>query len=291
MNITTNNLLVNPQSLSFNATNNKGDNKKSNHLEWLALGIIAPFATPLLTRPLNKTIKNDSEAGINVESVDKAFTHMWKENNLVKKGVKFYFAPYNSDYSKFLIKNFGGAAYAFSDKLNINQIDTAMERASLSLHETGHVINHNCTKIGKMYKNLIEKISLLNTKIPKPIAKYIKMTPATMAMGLSTIFLLTGVLGTRKKKNESESQKFSIPKFIHNNLGKLTILAFSPILIDEATASIRALKATKKVAPEMLKPLGKNLALAFSSYVITTGFTLISVLAIRKYADLKKQNK
>lgn len=295
-----NSFRANPIAFQTDATDSIVDNlsQKKNPLHLLILGILAGFAGPIMATSMVKMLKTDNDLGIKKDSVEKTLSQMWSDNNLSKKGVTQYFASANSEESKELIKNYGGAVYFYEKEKGINQIEAANERLSMSLHEAGHAINWNCTKLGKLYANIINKLNKLNLKIPESIRKYIQITPVSAALYLSTIFLMIGIANTNNKNSKKQSKeqenptnKFSIKKLVHDNLGELTIAAFLPNLTDETTATIRALKATKKIAPEMLKPLRKNLLIALSVYFIPAGAALTSALAFRKYVDQVKAQK
>ncbi len=252
--------------------------KKNPPIHLLLLsGGIAMANIPLFHIITQKMIKNDKELGINFDSVKKVFSTMLTDdkNNLIKKGVKYYIAPEGSGDAKNIIKNYGGGAYVFSAKNGIKQIDTAMERASLSLHEAGHAINHNCTKLGKLYYKVLSKMPSF---LKNPL-----MLSTVAVIILQSIGNAYNKPKTARNSNQKES--FSITKFVHDNIGKLSLLAFAPLLLDEGFATKRALSAAKKFAPEMLKPLRKNLFPAALTYLLSANAMLISSLLGRKYVD------
>jgi hypothetical protein len=263
---------------SKNTTTNA--NKPRPNVLLLLVSALAPFASIFLCKFLDKKLmKTDEVLGIKIESVTKAWDYMFDENKLEEKGVGGIIHKSGSQESEWLLKECGGGAYFHSKKHGINQVEAAAQRASGILHETGHAINHNCAKLGKLYIYILEKMPKV-LKDPLNIA-------ALAAISLSIIGSLYNINKTTQDNNQSNTQnkKFSIMKFIHDNIGKLTVLAFTPILLDEGMASFRALKAAKKMAPEILKPLRRNLLLAGMTYVITAGVTLTSNLLNRKYVD------
>lgn len=273
----------NAVSFPSNPVNTYSEIKKPiNPLLWLGLGIIAPFAAFFGGQHLSgKSIKSDKQDGIDFKDVNKVLDNMLKENKVDESKLKVEFTPIDSEESKKLLKEYGGGVYLRDTTDGTNIIRTATERASLSLHETGHVINQTCTTLGKLWAKFIHK-----TVTIKSLPKAYK-TP----LGVSSIIAgaLFGIgyfsyLGKNKDQN-SKTNHFSLTKFINENIGKLTLLVFSPLLMDEAMASYRALKAAKKVAPNMLKPLRKNLLLAFSTYVLTAAGTIASNMLFRKAFD------
>lgn len=126
------------------------------------------------------------------------------------------------------------------------------------LHEIGHAINFNSLKSkGKV----LHYISLLSTK----------------KLFIPLIFLISALHNKTDKKNKSLTEKTK--DFIQNNAGKLTFLACSPLLIEEARASKNALKFAKNDLNKIqYKALKKTLTIAFGSYLL--GAT-ISSLAVK----------
>ncbi|MEI8128429.1 MAG: hypothetical protein WCG95_02325 [bacterium] len=240
----------------------------------LSMGLI--FANIPLFHLINtKLMKSDKELGINFDSVKKVFDKMFAENKLAEKGVTSCFVLTGSEEAKNLIKTAGGGAYIFDLKKGIKQIATVRETASVSLHEAGHAINHNCTKLGKFYSKVIDKMpSFLQN-------------PLMLATVAVVVLQYIGNAYNKPKAGKKENQKepFSITKFVHDNIGKLSVLAFAPCLLDEGFATKRALSATKKLAPEMLKPLRKNLFTAALTYLLSANAMLISSLLNRKFVD------
>lgn len=264
-------------------TTQKPNPKKS--LYYLLLGGLSPAAGIVLSKQMTKLMKTDKELGISREDVEKVFSSMVKENGFVDdKKLKLFTAKSGTKEHDFLIKNAGGGYYAPS----VHQIDVAEDRMSLILHETGHAINVKCTKLGNLWSKFLE----ISTKI---LPNFLK-SPIGIASTLSGILLFVGLFGkaandAKKAANkDKQTNSFSISTFIYNNIGKLTLLLFSPILIDEASATIRALKAAKKEAPQIVKPFGRNMAFAYSTYLISTIGVLASVMAFRAFSEESKKN-
>ena len=122
-------------------------------------------------------------------------------------------------------------------------------------HETGHAINANLSKIGKV----LQKFRALKI----------------LAIPISIIALL------KQKKESNEEPKNKLDKattFIKNNAGKLTFATFLPILIEEGLASINGHQIAKKIlSPELLKKVLKTNTLGYLSY-LTTG--LVSAVGV-----------
>lgn len=266
-----------------NDTTQKPNPKKS--LYYLLLGAFAPLASIVLSKQMVKLMKTDAELGIKSEDVDKVFEAMVKEHGFTgDKMLKLFVAKSGTKEHDFLIKEAGGGCYAGS----LHQIDVAEDRMSLILHETGHAINLKCTKLGALWNNYL--------KITGKLLPNFLKSPIGIASTLSGALLFVGLFGkaandAKKAANQDkQTNSFSISTFIYNNIGKLTLLLFSPILIDEASATIRALKAAKKEAPQIVKPFGRNMAFAYSTYLISTIGVLASVMAFRAFSEESKKN-
>lgn len=266
-------------------------NKLPIHL-WL-LSCTMPIVGLVIPRLFSeKLMKSDQALGIKSDEVKKVLDHMFEEHKLTEKGVKYVFVQEESEAAKILEKNCGGAAYLLSKK-----VTAIPKKFSLILHETGHAINQNCTKLGKVYNNFLSKtIGKLNPE--KFFAKTLGLRdPLNLTFYAAIILQLVGnsyTIAKIKGKNPDE-KKFSFSKFVHDNIGKLTLLLFAPILLDEGFSTYRAIKATKKVSPEILKSLRKNLFIAGGTYLITAASMLISVLASKNFNDhvylINQQNK
>ena len=124
--------------------------------------------------------------------------------------------------------------------VNIEKLGTA------AFHEMGHAVNHNFSKFWKGMQKL---------RIPCGIAG--------------------GLFGTvalfKRKKVEGEEPKGFFDKtttFIKNNVGKLTLAAFAPIVAEELMATYRGNKMAKKVlSPELFKKVQKTNRFGAMTYI------------------------
>jgi hypothetical protein len=250
-------------------------------LALLGLGLLIPILSlPAVNFISKHFMKSDKELGIDFNSVKKSLDYMFEENKLDEKGVTAHFAAKGSEDAKYLLNNCGGGLYGFSlDGSKV--IFTMQERASAALHEAGHAINHNINKLTEGYSKLFKKL-------PKFIGG-----PKGLAIlgGFVVQFIGQGYNKPQKVNGQSEKEKHSILKFIHNNMGKLVFLGFTPILLDEGFATARALKAAKKISPEILKPLKRNLFIAGATFILTAGANVVAAMLNRKYADQGKALK
>ncbi len=136
--------------------------------------------------------------------------------------------------------------------VNIEKLGTA------AFHEMGHAVNHNFSKFWKSMQKL--------------------RMPCGIAGGLfGTVALL------KRKKVEGEEPKGFFDKtttFIKNNVGKLTLAAFAPIVAEELMATYRGNKMAKKVlSPELFKKVQKTNRFGAMTYIATgVGAALVAVV-------------
>lgn len=151
--------------------------------------------------------------------------------------------------------------------VNIEKLGTA------TFHEMGHAVNHNFSKFWKGMQKL--------------------RVPCGIAGGLfGTVALL------KRKKVEGEEPKGFFDKtttFIKNNVGKLTLAAFAPIVAEELMATYRGNKMAKKVlSPELFKKVQKTNRFGAMTYIaVGVGAALAAVVgskvrdAIAKPKEIK----
>lgn len=155
-----------------------------------------------------------------------------------------------------------------------NQILINREKLGVAtFHEMGHAVNRNFSKFWKGMQGL---------RLP------------CMALG--------GLFGTvalfKRKKVEGEEPKGFFDKtttFIKNNVGKLTLAAFAPIVAEELMATYRGNKMAKKVlSPELFKKVQKTNRFGAMTYIAAgVGAALAAVVgskvrdAIAKPKEIK----
>lgn len=142
-----------------------------------------------------------------------------------------------------IVKKGNNALFA----MNTNTIGVNMKKlGTATFHEMGHAMNRNCSKIGKFLQKM---------RMP--------------AMALGAIIPLVGLC--KRKKAEGEEPKGFFDKattFIKNNVGKLTTLAFVPIIAEELMATAKGNKLAKKVlSPDMFKKVVKTNRFGAASYI------------------------
>lgn len=125
-------------------------------------------------------------------------------------------------------------------------------KPSLILHELGHSINFN--KKGFMY--IMQKL--------RPVGMYAPMG----------IAVLNTLMGARRDGQEN---------FVERNAGKIGFIAMLPTVIEEGAASIRGIKAAKKLPANLAKigVLKRNYFLAWMTYLLGAfGVAVASKIAI-----------
>ncbi len=128
-------------------------------------------------------------------------------------------------------------------------------------HEIGHAMNKNLSKIGKILQKM---------RIPASI--------------LTAILPFTAML---TKKNDNPTSKWQkTKKFIKDNVGKLTVLAFSPIVAEEIMASVKGQKLAKMCcSSKALKAVTKSHILSALSYISAAITSGVAAFAGNKVRD------
>ena len=129
-------------------------------------------------------------------------------------------------------------------------------RASSLLHEVGHAMNRNGTLLTKTPQNLM----FISRGLLIPAA------------------IITAVFTLKPKNSESNSDeksfKTKVKEFTHKHIG-LTIVGLStPLLYEEASASLRAVNFAKKstvLSDSVKRQHSKALKLAYGSYLLSIG--------------------
>jgi len=206
-----------------------------------------------VSKGIDKTLKDTglSKKGTAIlkttkENSDKALKLIKEEFNK-----KFSFLPqkirkpitkFMSDSLYINIKFGQNAVYL----VNFNKIIMPEKNLLLfAFHEMGHAANYNLSKAGK----LLQKSRFLGLLV-LPIA-------------------LISLFKTKKAPDEKTTGIIDrTTNFIKENAGKLTFLAFVPMLAEEALASIKGNGFAKKVLdPSLAKKVSKNNKLTYLTYL------------------------
>lgn len=131
-------------------------------------------------------------------------------------------------------------------------------------HELGHALNYNCTKFMKFMQK---------ARILTPYG-----VPA-VGLGLFAAGLLHRVKPESQDRPKSSWEKTK--DFVKQHSGKLTLLTFAPMLVEEAAASVKGIKIAKNYfTPEQVSKLVKGYKYAFGSYAqLALGLSAIVGLA------------
>lgn len=244
----------------------------------------APFqrviAPKLMENVQKLNIFNEHEADEFRKGAEKAL----KQTGLADKGVEFLrvteenvtqAAQYIADEFKFLpksVREFLGGMHSQAIKAGKNAMFEPVSNKMLLpgkglemcvFHEMGHAANKNLSMIGKV----LQKSRPL-TALTLPIA-------------------LIGLFKTKKAPGEkSKGFMDRATDFVKNNAGKLTLLTFVPVLIEEAMASINGEKFAKQVLrSELVKKMSKANKVAYLTYAGMATATSVGVALAVKVRD------
>ena len=167
-----------------------------------------------------------------------------------------------------IFKNGNNAAYLPKAKKIVVNID---KLGASAFHEMGHAINHNQSKIWKVIQGM--------------------RAPSMIAGG---VFGLTALLKRKKIEGEQPVNTFDkVTTFVKDNVGKLVLASFVPIVSEELMATYRGNKMAKKLLPSELfakvKKLNKLGAVTYISTALLTAFAAFSASKIRDGIAKPKQ--
>ena len=162
---------------------------------------------------------------------------------------------------KNMIEAGNNAAYLFKTKkiaVNIDKLGTS------AFHEMGHAINHNQSKIWKVIQGM---------RLP--------------AMAAGGIFGLTALLKRKKIEGEQPVNTFDkVTTFVKDNVGKLVLASFVPIVSEELMATYRGNKMAKKLLPsEMFAKVNKTNRLGAVTYISSALLTALAAYSASKVRD------
>ncbi len=162
---------------------------------------------------------------------------------------------------KNMIEAGNNAAYLFKTKkiaVNIDKLGTS------AFHEMGHAINHNQSKIWKVIQGM---------RLP--------------AMAAGGVFGLTALLKRQKLEGEQPVNTFDkVTTFVKDNVGKLVLASFVPIVSEELMATYRGNKMAKKLLPsEMFAKVKKTNRLGAVTYISSALLTALAAYSASKVRD------
>lgn len=219
------------------------------------------FKFPMGDKPISSTIADGAEEAGKVAIKDyklkKAILSEFPAWLRKTPLGKFYYSIISNT-----MKNGDNACYlpkANKCVVNIEKLGTS------AFHEIGHSINHNQSKFWKFMQGARKPAMLTAAAIP-----------------LIALF--------KRKKVEGEEPKNAFDKvttFIKDNCGKLTTLAFVPIVAEELKASARGNKLAKQLlSPEMAKKVVKSNRFGAATYILTGILAGVGAFAASKVRDL-----
>ena len=158
------------------------------------------------------------------------------------------------------VQNGRNAIYAYLDNLISMPPDNKLSLAVF--HELGHALNHNVSKIGKTLQKM-------------------KMPGMTIASSLAMFAFCSKESKAEDGKELTKAQKAK--NLVRKNVGPLAFLSLTPMLIEEAMASVKGCKwANKNMAQDLAKKVTKTNAIAYCSYLIgAVGLALGAHVALR----------
>ncbi len=178
----------------------------------------------------------------NMDELSNVMSNEINANKITKKLPEFIKRMQAKNISETVLEG-DNAFYTFVTKKVV-----VPEGKSLALsvfHELGHAANSNLSKIGKFLQKR-RKLSLL-------------------AIPISFIALW------KTKKAPGEQPKNKIDKattFVKENVGKLTLAAFLPTLVEEGMATVKGNKFAKNLLdPSLAKKVSKTNTMAYASYL------------------------
>ena len=160
-----------------------------------------------------------------------------------------------------IFKNGNNAAYLPKAKKIVVNID---KLGASAFHEMGHAINHNQSKIWKVIQGM--------------------RAPSMIAGG---VFALTALFKRKKIEGEQPVNTFDkVTTFVKDNVGKLVLASFVPIVSEELMATYRGNKMAKKLLPsELFAKVKKTNRLGAVTYISTALLTAFAAFSASKIRD------
>ena len=160
-----------------------------------------------------------------------------------------------------IFKKGNNAAYIPKTKKIAVNID---KLGASAFHEMGHAINHNQSKIWKVIQGM--------------------RAPSMIAGG---VFALTALFKRKKIEGEQPVNTFDkVTTFVKDNVGKLVLASFVPIVSEELMATYRGNKMAKKLLPsEMFAKVKKTNRLGAVTYISSALLTALAAYSASKVRD------
>lgn len=263
----------------------------------IAQGAVATTLSSMIGKPIitNMHKVSDSFSAQEKSQVKKAIYDMLEKTKLKEKGVTITEIPrVKMDFKNVgeqlnwkvsmgpILQIMGGNNAGFFNKVKkegplfyVNNKVFSLKNNSVWLpegkllpcgfHELGHAMNYNFSKIGKF----LQKSRGLGIILAS-------------AIGLYSIFTTSTPKHSDKELTTGEKTK----NFIRENAGKLSFLAFAPMLIEEGMATLKGQKwANKLLDKNLAKQVFKGNKIAYLSYLGTAIATSVATWAGVKIKD------
>lgn len=225
-----------------------------------------------INRGILNNLKTDKELGISQAQVENVFSKMYYTYKLDRAKLFYLLPDPKSAEGIKLIRESGGAAFRFGKAGSFFQVIATSDKKHLLLHELGHASTTICSKLRR---NSLKYFNIFK------ILKHMQNVGVPIAIGCA--------LARREDKPQKGDNFY---KFLEKHIGVIAALPFIPTLIEEASATLKALKFTKKYEPSMLIPLRRNLGLAYLTYVAHAALSVAGAkLAVYVKNKIESENK
>lgn len=276
---------------SVNFTGNSTKPKKTKNIKESYLASAASSAAGLVSMPvgtavINKIQKiNDGLTPEQLKTVQESANKMLKGTGLAEKGVSIITLE-KADSSNLatasdkimdklleLLSPVGSAKKGKNAFFASKEILDVCDKNSVCMpsdgkfsltafHELGHAHNYNISKVGKLLWNA-------------------KGSGTTIATLLTVFAAFTREAKAQDGKELTKGQKTK--NFVRKNAGLLTFAAMTPMLAEEAMASIKGCKwANANMAQDLAKKVSKTNVVAYCSYLaLAVGSALSAHVAVK----------
>lgn len=255
---------------------------------------------PMGTKLLPKTQKVHTYTPEEVTQIRNAAQQILKNRGLVEKGVKI---KYLSEETLVAPKSFlegllqalnpinaikAGQNAAFTGK-GVKGLDTKTLKKVL-LEEGNTVLMPEHKLQGSIFHEIGHADNFNNGKILKLLQKC-----RPISVFLPSLLLMYGAFSKKSRPKDGETELTKEQKannFIRDNAGKLSFAAMLPMLIEEASATIKGKKfAENLVSKDIAKKATKGNWLGFVSYACVAVFTSLAARTAVKIKDRKIEKK
>ena len=234
---------------------------------------------------MQKGIKDAFEkSGLKQKGVEILDVREMKDENELTPASKKLEEAINKKFEKFIPKKIRESE-AFKTTLDLikNNLQSTIENGKNAAYfEEGNKIAINTEKLGAAaFHEMGHALNMQSSKFWK-VAQ--KARPVAL---LSGVFGLTALFKRKKLEGEEPKNNFDkVTTFIKNNVGKLTVLSFIPLVAEELAASYKGEKLAKQVlSPELLKKVKNSNRLGASTYILMASAVGLGAVVASKVRD------